>query len=95
MRACNEVFLFGNENSPKALFYLSQTFALVRRRLSEDLALCDGTLAVVMSLVIQEQVRGEKDQAAVHFRGLKRMIELRGGLDQLSGNTELLLKACK
>lgn len=97
MQACNEIFLHNGASSSQALFYLSQTFAWVRQRLQEDTALSDGTIAIVLSLVIQEQVRGQREQAAVHFEGLRRMVELRGGIGELegNGNVELVLKVCK
>lgn len=95
MQACNEVFLYNGASSPKALYYLSQTFALVRRRVHDDTAVSDGTVALVLNLVIQEQVRGQMEQAAMHFQGLQRMIELRGGLEQLEGDPQLVLKICK
>lgn len=95
MQACNELYLYNGESSPKALRYLGRTLALVRQRVRDDAAISDGTIAIVLSLVLQEQVRGQKDQAAVHFEGLQRMIEARGGLEKLEGNPELALKTCK
>lgn len=62
--------------------------------MSED-ALSDSSLALVLTLVIQEQLRNQINDAEVHLRGLHRMIELRGGLDQLEGNSALVLKTVK
>lgn len=95
MQASNAIFLHNGGSSKEALYHLSQTFVQVRRRIREDVELSDSTIAIVMSLVIQEQIRSETEQAVVQFLGLRRMIELRGGLSALEGNVELVLKACK
>jgi hypothetical protein len=95
MQASNEIFHCDGESSPKALYHLSQTFAQVKKRLEGDSALSDSSIAIVMSLINQEQIRQQHSAAAVHVRGLQRMIELRGGLGQLEGNVPLVLKICK
>ncbi|RYP45354.1 hypothetical protein DL768_008291 [Monosporascus sp. mg162] len=95
MQACNELFLGGGESSPKALYYLSQTFAQVRKRLQSPDALSDSTISTVLSLITQELVRKAEAGAKIHFAGLIRMVELRGGLDQLEKNLPLLVKICK
>ncbi|RYO75252.1 hypothetical protein DL764_010538 [Monosporascus ibericus] len=95
MQACNELFLGGGESSPKALYYLSQTFAQVRKRLHSPDALSDSTISTVLSLIIQELIRKDQPGAKIHFAGLIRMVELRGGLEQLENNLPLLIKICK
>lgn len=95
MQASNEIFLHNGSNSPHALYHLSRTFEQVRHRLQSESGLSDGSIGIVLSLVIQEQVRGQTDAAEVHFAGMQKMIELRGGLEKLGLNTELVLKICK
>ncbi|RYP24905.1 hypothetical protein DL767_008529 [Monosporascus sp. MG133] len=95
MQACNELFLGGGESSPKALYYLSQTFAQVRKRLQSPDALSDSTISTVLSLITQELIRKYQPGVKIHFAGLIRMVELRGGLDQLEKNLPLLVKICK
>lgn len=95
MQAGNEIFHCDGESSAKALYHLSQTFAQVKKRLEGDDALSDSTIAIVMSLINQEQMRQQYSAAVVHVKGLQRMIELRGGLSQLEGNLPLVLKICK
>lgn len=95
MQACNELCLGEGGTSAKALYYLSQTFAQVRKRLASTDALSDATIGTVLSLINQEQIRNEQANAKVHIDGLRRMIELRGGLDKFEGNPALLLKICK
>lgn len=95
MEASNEIFLGNGASSPKALYRLSQTLAQVKRRLESADALSDSTIGIVVSLISQEQCRKEFLGAKAHIDGLRRMVELRGGLGQLEGNIALLLKVCK
>ncbi|PVH69251.1 hypothetical protein DL98DRAFT_505979 [Cadophora sp. DSE1049] len=90
----NEFFVEGGISSAKALSHLSNTLALVERRMHGAEALSDSTLCMVMMLILQEQLRHEK-ASQIHYQGLRRMIQLRGGLSQLESNPSLLLKMSK
>lgn len=63
--------------------HLSNTLRLVNVKLTGNEALADGTLAVIVGMTQYERLRGEYRQALVHFAGLERIIELRGGISQL------------
>lgn len=95
MEACNGFFLGGDLISSEALYHVSQTFVLVRKRLESDEALSDTTIGIILMLIVQEQVRKEDRAAEIHYEGLKKMVELCGGLCQLERNPHLLLKICK
>jgi hypothetical protein len=95
MQAWNEFIIGKGSSSQKALYHVSHAFASVREKLDSDEALSDSTLALILMLLIQEQVRNQQFVAAIHYEGLRKMIELRGGLCQLEGNLPLLLKICK
>lgn len=97
MQASNELFLGNGESSPTALYHISQTLAAVNRRLQSSEALSDSTIAIIVSLVRQEQIRNRQADSTIHFKGLARIVELRGGLDQMEaeGNALLPLKVCK
>lgn len=97
MQASNELFLGDGDSSPNALYHISQTLAAVNRRLHSNEALSDSTVAIVISLVHQEQMRNRQTDALVHFKGLARIVELRGGLDGLraEGDPYLPAKLCK
>lgn len=95
MQACNEILKSRDGLSNKGISSLSQTLVRVRERIMSEDALSDSSLALVLTLVIQEQLRNQINDAEVHLRGLHRMIELRGGLDQLEGNSPLVLKTVK
>ncbi|KAJ5300803.1 uncharacterized protein N7443_005805 [Penicillium atrosanguineum] len=85
MQASNEIFHCNGQSSPKALYHLSQTFSQVKKRLEGENALSDSTIAIVMSLINQEQIRQQHAAAAVHVKGLEKMIELRGDSVNLKG----------
>lgn len=95
MQACNEIFLANGNSSAKALYHLSQTLAYVQKRLQGADALSDSSIALVVSLIEQEQIRGEPLAAEIHAQGLQRMVQLRRGLSQLEENVPLLLRICK
>ncbi|OAA59641.1 hypothetical protein SPI_05839 [Niveomyces insectorum RCEF 264] len=98
MEACNDFFCgSGNAaHSPEGLWHLSRALALVNERLSGDAALSDATIALVVLLILHEQVSRKEAVADIHFRGLIKMVELRGGMDQLEANDKaLVLKICK
>lgn len=95
MQACNEIFLTNGSITIEARHHLSQTFAQIQRRLEGREALSDSTIGLIISLITQEQIRSQGSVAEVHARGLKRMVELRGGLNQLDENRTLVLRVCK
>lgn len=95
MQACNELFLGGGEDSPTAMYHLSNGLKYVRERLESEDALADSTMGLVISLITQEQVRSQHKAARVHMDGLVRMIEMRGGLESLETSLPLVLKTCK
>lgn len=95
MQACNEIFLRGGEESPMAIYYLSNSLKHVRERLQSREALSDSTIGLVMSFITQEEVRGQHKAARIHMNGLAKMVEVRGGLTSLEGCLPVLLKACK
>lgn len=66
------------------MHHLSQTFRLINKRLSENDAVSDSTIAVVVILAQHERLRGHHGEGLVHFSGLERMVQLRGGVIALS-----------
>ncbi|KUJ07844.1 uncharacterized protein LY89DRAFT_789506 [Mollisia scopiformis] len=94
MASTNAFFSSGGISSSKALSYLSNTFSLVQRRMQGEEALSDSTLCMVMMLILQEQIRHEK-ASRIHYEGLRKLIELRGGLSRLKSCSTLLLKMSK
>lgn len=95
MQACNEIFFANGETPPRALQHLSRTFTMVQDRVNGEEALSDSTLAIVISLFHQEQIRKQYAAARVHMEGLQRMVKLRGGIEKLESSPYLMLKTCK
>ena len=95
MQVCNEIFKRNGDSPAKALYYLDQTFHYVQKRLEGNDALADSTMMIVLSLVHQELLRNYQSAASVHFEGLEKMVQLRGGLEGLRHNSTLLLKIYK
>jgi hypothetical protein len=95
MQACNELFSCDGNSSVKALYHLSRTLVRVQARVASDEALSDSSIALVVSLISQEQIRNQLDAAEIHAKGLEKIVQLRGGLGSLEGNVPLLLGICK
>ncbi|KAI0468179.1 hypothetical protein F4859DRAFT_216954 [Xylaria cf. heliscus] len=73
------------QESTEALRHLSRSLRLVNQRLAEDreLALSDTTLGVVIVMTQHERLLGYHHHALIHFEGLQRIIDLRGGIIKL------------
>lgn len=99
MSACNDLILGNGTPSHSSLHHLTETIQIVKRRLASDQALSNSTIAIVLSLVQQEQMRDELGAARTHAKGLGKMVELRGGLESIeqdgAQNKLLVLKLCK
>jgi hypothetical protein len=72
------------------IVHLSHTFRLVNERLAGDGPISNTTIAVVILLATYERLRGQYRQSLVHLEGLRRMIELRGGIYQLTQSSPSL-----
>jgi hypothetical protein len=95
MQVCNEIFSGDGNGSVKVLHHLSRTLIRVQTRLASDDALSDSSIALVVSLISQEQISDQLDAAEIHAKGLEKMVQLRGGLGSLEGNVPLVLGICK
>jgi hypothetical protein len=72
--------------SPSALHHISLAYRMTNARLSGPDACSDKAIAVVTMLAIYQRMHHQQAVGLVHFKGLRRMIALRGGLAQLSRN---------
>lgn len=68
---------------PNALEHLAKAYQITQKRLDGRKAISDEAIAGVTILVIYQLVHGYLDVGLVHFNGLCRMIQLRGGLAKL------------
>ncbi|EED13788.1 conserved hypothetical protein [Talaromyces stipitatus ATCC 10500] len=93
--ACIHFFRGGGASTREALYHRSRTLTLVTERLAGDDALSDSTISLVVMMIVQEQIRRGVPEAHIHYEGLRKMIEIRGGISQLEQSPTLLLKICK
>ncbi|KAI1479565.1 hypothetical protein F4774DRAFT_381368 [Daldinia eschscholtzii] len=91
--AAKNMLTSSSEDSSEGLRHLSDSLRLVNQRLSGGGALSDTTIASVVAMLQYERMCGQYHQSLVHFGGLLRMVELRGGISQLGRDKpELALK---
>jgi hypothetical protein len=94
MATLNDFFCDSNALSSKAAYHLGQAVSLVNQKLDTEEALSISNLSVVNFLIVQEILREAQPKAEIHLDGLKRMLDLRGGLSHLEDSV-LALKICK
>ena len=92
MQAGNEIFLRDVGDPKKTAYSMSRTLREVQGRVQSEKALDDSTIAIVLSLVMQEQMRGDYASASIHIKGLWKIIELRGGIAKIGVNPLLVMK---
>lgn len=80
-------------------FHLSRCFGLTNRALAAAgrgaAPLADSTLGLVATLLIYEVFGGDRSRSTVHFDGMQRMVEMRGGFAELERKPALLQKVCR
>lgn len=91
--ACMDFVAGRNSCSRDYRHHVSMALRLMNERLSTTDGLSDASLASVMMLCLLSSIREEPWQTSIHFDGLCRMIDLRGGMEALSGNPALAEKA--
>lgn len=69
-----------NSHTTESNRYLGSALSIINKRLAGADGLSDSTLAVVISLCLVEIARQKPQQAQLHFNGLCRMIDMRGGI---------------
>lgn len=63
---------------------MADSVALVRQKITDPAsALQDETIDSVVTLAAIEYGKGNMDVSAMHVDGLKRLVQLRGGIDQV------------
>ncbi|KAK2058440.1 hypothetical protein LY76DRAFT_57704 [Colletotrichum caudatum] len=86
----------GGETSKRTSFHVWRTLNLLNRNISDkSLALADSTIATVVSMCMVSEVFGHRDSAAAHVRGMRRIVELRGGIESFRHNLQLHVKICR
>ncbi|KAN0110647.1 hypothetical protein V8E51_007034 [Hyaloscypha variabilis] len=83
----------GRNNTSSSQIHL-KTLQLLRQKLSfgdEKAKLADPTVFVVVNLAIHAHISGEHKSAKHHLEGIRRIVELRGGLGEFT-QTKLLIE---
>lgn len=86
-------------HGPLTHFYFQKTLRLLQDRLDrpgDPLSTSDPTIMVVSVLGLTAEVTGDSVAAQKHMEGLRRMVDLRGGLEMLRfDNSRLPAKVCR
>lgn len=72
--------------------HLARACRIVNQKLSGCDATSDLTIATVLSMSIYERLQGHYEIGLTHLRGLKSIVELRGGISQFAENAHLIQK---
>lgn len=69
------------------MYHIARTYRIVQDRLmSEEEATSDMTIAILVAMSQYERLQGQYARGYVHVRGMRRMIELRGGIKQFNSD---------
>ncbi|TIC89883.1 hypothetical protein CH35J_012316 [Colletotrichum higginsianum] len=84
------------KTSKRTNFHVWRTLKLLNKHITDkDLALADSTIATVVSMCMVSEIFGDRDGATAHVRGLRRIVELRGGIESFGHNLQLQVKICR
>ncbi|KAI8665190.1 hypothetical protein NCS56_00954200 [Fusarium sp. Ph1] len=86
----------GRTTQPRTNYHVFKAIRLLNERLADsEMALADSTVAVVMSMAMLCEIAGDVQAARAHTDGLKRIVELRGGIGSFSHAQQLQVKICR
>ncbi|RDW90425.1 uncharacterized protein DSM5745_02200 [Aspergillus mulundensis] len=67
--------------------HIARTYRIVQKRLmSQEEATSDMTMAILVAMSQYERLQGQYARGYVHLQGLRRMVELRGGIKQFDSD---------
>jgi DNA-binding MltR family transcriptional regulator len=82
----------------RGIVHHSEALKQLRERLSnegEQIKFSDSTVLVILSLATHAHLSGDYDTAKHHMEGLRKIVDLRGGLGGFSYNTKLIMEILK
>ncbi|QPC60911.1 hypothetical protein HYE67_003142 [Fusarium culmorum] len=94
IQSSNETYLGAGYSCSNSLLCLSQTLDQLAKQLASSEALSDHTLSIVTALINHEQVAGHYVEAGAHVKGMKRIVDLRGGLENIQDGA-VATKICR
>lgn len=86
------------ELTRRSVFHHSAALKQLRERLSnqgEPIKFSDSTVLVILSLAMQAHLTNDFDTAKQHMEGLRRIVDLRGGLGAFGYNSKLIMEMLK
>lgn len=78
----------------RELAHLSKALGLLRKRLIQadpEEALSDDTICVILCIATTARGFGDYEAAFLHMKGLRKIVDLRGGVAGLRGSAKLLI----
>jgi hypothetical protein len=78
-----------NGINPAAMLHFQRGLRLLRERLlgeDDEIKISDSTIGVVLKLASAAHFDGDYQASKQHMEGLRKMVDLRGGLDVFKGN---------
>ncbi|KAL4785207.1 hypothetical protein BJX76DRAFT_189589 [Aspergillus varians] len=67
--------------STQGMYHIARTYRIIQERLmSREEATSDMTIAILVAMSQYERLQGQYERGYVHVQGLRRMVELRGGV---------------
>lgn len=87
-----------NQLSRLASFHYAQTLQLLQARFNESdqtSAISDSTIMVVITLAMAAELTEDFAAVANHFKGLEKIVSLRGGVRALNTNNNIQVKVCR
>lgn len=84
--------------SRRAMVHHSKTLCLLQQRLQssdQQMQVSDPTILIVLHLANQAHLTNNYLSARYHINGLRKMINMRGGLNNFSYNTKLIIEVIK
>ncbi|KAF7168374.1 hypothetical protein CNMCM5623_001457 [Aspergillus felis] len=82
----------------RSIVHHSAALKLLRERLSnegEQIKFSDSTVLVILCLAMHAHFTDDYDAAKHHMQGLRKIVDLRGGLRRFSYNTKLIMEILK
>lgn len=75
----------------EATRHFSQTLRLINPKLMKPTPPQDSTIAIIVSLAIHSKLIRDPPKCSMHLDGLQRLVDLRGGLSEISESNRALL----
>ncbi|KAL2832970.1 hypothetical protein BDW59DRAFT_94644 [Aspergillus cavernicola] len=68
----------------QGMHHIARTYRIIQKRLCGNEATSDMTIAILVVMSQYERLQGQYARGYIHVKGLRRMVELRGGVVRLS-----------